>query len=169
MTTSQRDVVQDFLAALDDDRREGFLEFAEHTYSVYEIWLYAGILGYSGGFTALEKWVQQRFKKLDRKRLILQEICNLQNDIEFLREQVKMDLVKASDAATRIAQLSKELRGHIVEADKMTRATDRRGLILAGADRVIRELKTIFRGNDEMTAALGLACESVWAALEEDR
>jgi hypothetical protein len=169
MATTHRDAVQDFLAVLDDDRREGFLEFAEHTYSVYEIWLYAGILGYNGGFTALEKWVQQRFKKLDRKRLILEEICSLQNDINFLREQVKMDLVKASDAAARIAPLSKELRGHIVEAEKMTRATDRRGLILAGADRVIRELKTIFRGNDEMTAALGLACESVWAALEEDR
>lgn len=169
MAAPQRDVVQDFLAALDNDRREGFLEFAEHTYSAYEIWVYAGVLGYTGGFTALEKWVQQRFRKLDRRQLIIKEICHLQGDIDFLREQVKMDLIKASDAATRIAQLSKELRGHVVEVDKMTRATDRRGLILAGADRVIRELKTIFRGNDEMTEALGLACESVWAALEEDR
>lgn len=169
MKTTAGDPVQDFLAALDHDRRDSFLDFAEHTYSVYEIWLYAGILGYSGGFGALEAWVQQRFRKLDRRELILKEISNLEHDINFLREQVRMSLVEAKEAATRIAQLSKELRGHVVEVDKMTKATDRRGLILAGADRVIRELKTIFRGNDEMTAALGLACESVWAALEEDR
>jgi len=163
------DPVLDFIATLDDDRRDAFLECAEHVYSVYEIWLYAGVLGYQGGFAALERWVQQRFRKLDRRRLILDEIGKLKDDIGVLREQVRQSLVEANDAAPRIAQLSKELRGHVVEVEKMTRATDRRGLILAGADRVIRELKTIFKGNDDMMNALGLACESVWAAIEEDR
>ena len=49
--------IQDFLTALDNAHREGFMAYAENTYSVYEIWLYAGVLGYEGSFAALEKWI----------------------------------------------------------------------------------------------------------------
>ena len=51
----------------------------------------------------------------------------------------------------------------------MTRGTDRRGLVLAGADKVMRELKSIFKGNDDVVNALELAYESVWAALAEEK
>ena len=41
----------------------------------------------------------------------------------------------------------------------MTKNFDRRGLILSGADKVMRELRAIFKGNDDVTEALDLrAC-----------
>lgn len=157
-----------FLAALDNDRREGFLNYAEHTYSIYEIWLYATVLGYKDSFTALEKWVQANYRKLNRRELLLGEITKLEGDITYLREQAQLDLIKPDVAARNIAQLSKELRGHICEIERMNRTTDRRGLILAGADRAFRELKLIFKGNDEMTNALEIASESVWQLLSSE-
>lgn len=169
MAAIEEGPVQLFLAALDSDRRENFLNYVEHTYSVYEIWLYAGVLGYSDSFTALEKWVKANYRKLNRRELLLTEISNLEADIAFLREQVHLDLVKPADAATKIAHLSKELRGHLTEVERMTRSTDRRGLVLSGADAVMRQLRSIFRGNDEVTSALEAAFESVWAGMEGEK
>ena len=160
--------VATFLAALDDDRREGFLNYAENTYSIYEIWLYASVLGYSDSFTALEKWVNKHYRKLNKREILLAEACKLEADVDFLRQQVHADLVKPDAAASRIAHLSKELRGHLSEIDKMTRATDRKGLILAGADRALRELKIIFKDNEEIINALDLAGESVWQLIAGD-
>lgn len=158
-----------FLAALDDDRREGFLNYAENTYSIYEIWLYASVLGYTESFTALEKWVNKHYRKLNKRELLLAEACKLEADVDFLRGQVQADLVKPDAAASRIAHLSKELRGHLSEIDKMTRATDRKGLIMAGADAVMRQLRSIFKGNEEVVTALDSAFESVWAQLDSEK
>lgn len=154
-----------FLAALDNDRREAFLNYAEHTYSIYEIWLYASVLGYEGGFVELERWVQKHYRKLNRRELMLAEVCKLEADIDRLRQQVAADLIKPDMAATRIAHLSKELRGHIVEIDKMTKAIDRRGLILAGADSVIRSLRTVFKDNEDVLPVLEAAFDSAWTQL----
>ena len=168
MKTSGEDPVAIFLAALDDDRREGFLNYAENTYSIYEIWLYASVLGYDNSFTALERWVSKHYRKLNKRELLLAEACKLEADVDFLRQQVQADLVKPDAAASRIAHLSKELRGHLAEIDKMTRVTDRRGLIMAGADRALRELKIIFKDNEEIINALDLAGESVWQLIAGD-
>lgn len=157
-----------FLQALDGDRREAFLSYAEHTYSIYEIWLYASVLGYEGGFIDLEQWVQKRYRKLNRRELLLAEVCKLEADIDGLRQQVAADLIKPDVAATRIAHLSKELRGHIVEIEKMTRAIDRRGLILAGADSVMRCLRGIFKDNEDVLPALETAFDSAWSQLTGD-
>lgn len=161
-------VVGAFLQALDNDRREAFLNYAEHTYSIYEIWLYASVLGYEGGFIELERWVQKHYRKLNKRELMLAEVCKLEADIDFLRQQVAADLIKPDMAATRIAHLSKELRGHIVEIDKMTRAVDRRGLILAGADSVMRTVRGIFKNNEDVLPALEAAFESAWASLSAE-
>ena len=169
MVKTRDDLISAFLTALDNDRREAFLAYVENTYSVYEIWLYARVLGYEDGFNILEKWINNNYPKLNRREIMLAETVKLEADIDFLRQQVHADLVKPDAAATRIAHLSKELRGHIVEVEKMSKSTDRRGLILAGADKVMRELKSIFKGNEDVTKALELAYESVWAALIEER
>ena len=163
------DVIQSFLTALDHGYRESFLMYAENTYSIYEVWLYASVLGYEGSFKALEEWVQINYPKLNRRQLLLAEIVKLESDIDFLRQQVHADLVKPDAAATRIAHLSKELRGHVVEVDKITKGTDRRGLVLAGADKVMRELRSIFKENEDVTNALELAYESVWAMLVDEK
>ena len=169
MDKKKDDVVQSFLTALDHGYRESFLMYAENTYSVYEIWLYASVLGYEGGFNVLEDWIQTNYPKLNRRQLLLAEIVKLESDIDFLRQQVHADLVKPDAAATRIAHLSKELRGHVVEVDKITKGTDRRGLVLAGADKVMRELRSIFKENEDVTNALELAYESVWAMLIDEK
>ncbi|MBG46341.1 MAG: hypothetical protein CMB76_07480 [Euryarchaeota archaeon] len=169
MDKKKDDVVQSFLTALDHGYRESFLMYAENTYSVYEIWLYASVLGYEGGFNVLEQWIQTNYPKLNRRQLLLAEIVKLESDIDFLRQQVHADLVKPDAAATRIAHLSKELRGHVVEVDKITKGTDRRGLVLAGADKVMRELRSIFKENEDVTNALELAYESVWAMLIDEK
>ncbi len=169
MDKKKDDVVQSFLTALDHGYRESFLMYAENTYSVYEIWLYASVLGYEGGFNVLEEWIQTNYPKLNRRQLLLAEIVKLESDIDFLRQQVHADLVKPDAAATRIAHLSKELRGHVVEVDKITKGTDRRGLVLAGADKVMRELRSIFKENEDVTNALELAYESVWAMLIDEK
>ena len=145
------------------------MSYVEHTYSVFEIWLYASVLGYEGGFHALENWVNQHYPKLNRREILLAEIVKLESDIDFLRQQVHADLVKPDAAATRIAHLSKELRGHLVEVDNITKGTDRRGLVLAGADKVMRELRSIFKENEDVTNALELAYESVWAMLVDEK
>lgn len=162
MESTAEATVLRFLSTLDHDHREGFLGYAENTYSIYEIWLYANVLGYGGSFRDLEEWVQANYPKLNKRQLLLNETIKLEADIEILRQQVYADLIKPDIAASRIAHLSKELRGHLVEIDKMSKSLDRRGLILAGADRVLRELKMIFKGNDDMLNALEIAGESVW-------
>ena len=58
--------IQDFLTALDDAHREGFMAYAENTYSVYEIWLYAGVLGYEGSFCLLYTSPSPRDKRQSR-------------------------------------------------------------------------------------------------------
>ncbi len=77
-STTQIDLVQNFLNALDQDRRECFLTYVDKTYSVYEIWLYAGVLGYDGGFSALEKWILTKYPKLNSRELMLGEIVKLE-------------------------------------------------------------------------------------------
>ena len=41
-------------------------------------------------------------------------------------------------------------------------------LVSVAADRVLRELKAIFKGNEDLMNALDLASESVWAMLAEE-
>ena len=161
--------IQDFLAALDNTHREGFMAYAENTYSVYEVWLYAGVLGYEGSFPALEKWLRKTYPKLNRREIMLAEIVKLEGDIDFLRQQVQADLIKADAAATRIAHLSKELRGHVMDVDKLTKSLYRRGLVMAGADKLMRDLRTIFKSQEEVLPALELAFESIWAELCEEK
>ena len=161
--------IQTFLTALDHGDREAFISYVENTYSIYEIFLYAGILGYDGGFSVLEKWVLKHYPKLNRREILLAEIVKLEADIDFLRQQIQADIVKPDSAATRIAHLSKELRGHLVEVERMTKGADRRGLVMSGADKVMRELRSIFKGNDDVIKALDLAYESVWQLLVDER
>ena len=104
----------------------------------------------------------------NKLEILLTEIVKIEADIDLLRQEVQSGMMRPGDSATRISHLSKELRGHVVEADRIQVARDRRGLIMAGADKVMRELKSIFKGNEEMTNALELAYESVWSDIANE-
>ena len=73
------------------------------------------------------------------------EIESMQIDISKLRDAIDMGLVKQDMGTARIAMLQKELRGAIKQLADEKILMDKQGLILAGADRALREMLSIFR------------------------
>jgi len=158
-------VVDQWLDTLPASESEDFKEFADVTPSVIEIWVYAGILSYEGSFNDLARWVKMNFKKLNRREILNSEIAALHSDIQDLRMAITSGEIKGSDGAARLASLEKELRSHIETSDRMNRTTDKRGLVLAGADRVMRELASIFKDDPQFGEPIDNAMMAVWAKI----
>ena len=157
--------VDQWLDTLPAAESEDFREFAEVTPSVIEIWVYAGILKYPGTFNDMARWVKMKFKKLNRREILNSEIAALHSDIQDLRMAITSGEIKGSDGAARLASLEKELRSHIETSDRMNKTTDKRGLILAGADRVMRELTAIFKDDAHFAEPIDNAINAVWAKI----
>tara|TARA_B100002019_G_scaffold74272_1_gene64215 strand:+ start:5262 stop:5795 length:534 start_codon:yes stop_codon:yes gene_type:complete len=157
--------VDQWLDTLPAAESEDFREFAEITPSVIEIWVYAGILKYPGTFNDMARWVKMKFKKLNRREILNSEIAALHSDIQDLRMAITSGEIKGSDGAARLASLEKELRSHIETSDRMNKTTDKRGLILAGADRVMRELTAIFKDDPHFAEPIDNAMNAVWAKI----
>jgi len=158
-------VVDQWLDTLPAAESEEFREFAEITPSVIEIWVYSGILGYSGSFNDLARWVKMKFKKLNRREILNSEIAALHSDVQELRMAITSGEIKGSDGAARLASLEKELRSHIETSERMNKTTDKRGLILAGADRVMREMSAIFKDDPQFAEPIENAINAVWAKI----
>ena len=88
----------------------------------------------------------------------------MQEDIRKLREDVENGVVKRDAGVARVASMQKELRGHIDQVEKFTSTRDRKGLLMAGADRAIRELMFIFKDGNQIP--LEEATMSVWARMQ---
>jgi hypothetical protein len=106
-----------------------------------------------------------KFKKLNRREILNSEIAALHSDIQDLRMAITSGEIKGSDGAARLASLEKELRSHIETSDRMNKTTDKRGLILAGADRVMRELTAIFKDDAHFAEPIDNAINAVWAKI----
>ena len=158
-------VVDQWLDKLPASEAEDFREFAEVTPSVIEIWVYAGIIGYTGSFNDLSRWIKMKFKKLNRREILNSEIAALHSDIQELRMAITSGEVKGDNGCARLAALEKELRSHIETSERMNKSTDKRGLILAGADRVMRELTSIFKDDPQFGEPIENAMNAVWAKL----
>lgn len=158
-------VVDNWLDTLPAADSEDFREFAEITPSVIEIWVYAGILGFDGRFNDMARWVKMKFKKLNRREILNSEIAALHSDVQDLRMAITAGEIKGSDGAARLASLEKELRSHIETSERLNKTTDKRGLILAGADRVMRELTAIFKDDPQFAEPIDNAMNSVWAKI----
>ena len=156
--------VDQWLDTLPAADSEDFREFAEVTPSIIEIWVYAGILHYPGTFNDLARWVKMKFKKLNRREILNSEIAALHSDVQELRMAITSGEVKADNGCQRLAALEKELR-HIETSDKMNRTTDKRGLILAGADRVMREMTAIFKDDPQFAEPIENAMNGVWSKI----
>ncbi len=89
----------------------------------------------------------------------------MQEDIRKLRQAVEEEIVKRDAGVARIASMQKELRGAIAQVEEFTNAKDRKGLIMAGADRAIRELMFIFK-DDPIGTRLEEASLSVWSRMQ---
>jgi len=158
-------VVDQWLDTIPASDSEDFREFAEATPSIIEIWVYAGIVGYTGTFNDLSRWVKMKFKKLDRRGILNSEISALHSDIQELRMAITSGEIKGSDGAARLAALEKELRSHIECSERINKSTDKRGLILAGADRVMREMSAIFKDDPQFAEPIENAINAVFVKI----
>ena len=150
---------------LDSSTQESFCSFSSDNYSVIEIYLYSRFLGYRGSITACDLWIKNNHPKPDHRKKLLYEIDAMQEDIRKLRADVETGLVKRDAGVARIASMQKEVRGHIDLVEKFTNSKDRKGLLMAGADRAIRELMFIFK-DDPIEIPLEEATMSVWARMQ---
>ena len=157
--------VDEWLDTLPASESEEFKEFAEVTPSVIEIWVYAGVIGYPGTFNDLARWVKMKFKKLNRRGILNSEISALHSDIQELRMAITSGEIKGSDGAARLAALEKELRSHIECSERINKSTDKRGLILAGADRVMREMSAIFKDDPQFAEPIENAINAVFVKI----
>ena len=155
--------VDQWLDTIPAAESEEFREFAEVTPSIIEIWVYAGILKYPGSFNDLARWVKMKYKKLNRREILNSEIAALHSDVGELRMAISSGEIKGSDGAARLASLEKELRSHIEVSERLNKSTDKRGLILAGADRVMRELTAIFKDDPQFSEPIENAMQAVWS------
>ena len=157
--------IDQWLDTISAAESEDFREFAEVTPSIIEIWVYAGIVGYPGSFLDLSRWVKMKYKKLNRREILNSEIAALHSDIQELRMAITSGEIKGDNGCARLAALEKELRSHIETSDKMNKATDKRGLVLAGADRVMREITAIFKDDPQFSEPIENAINAVWAKI----
>jgi|TARA_B100000035_G_scaffold86817_1_gene72904 hypothetical protein len=157
--------VDQWLDTLPAAESEEFKEFAEVTPSIIEIWVYAGILQYPGTFNDMARWVKMKYKKLNRREILNSEIAALHSDVQELRMAITSGEIKGSDGAARLASLEKELRSHIETSERMNRTSDKRGMILAGADRVMREITAIFKDDPQFAEPIENAMNAVWSKI----
>ena len=89
----------------------------------------------------------------------------MEEDVRKLREEVELGTVKRDVGVARNAQMQKEIRGSIAQIEEFTTAKDRKGLLMAGADRACRELMFIFK-DDPIEIPLEEATMAVWARMQ---
>jgi hypothetical protein len=159
------EVFDQWVDNLDSSVQESFCSFAKDNNSIIECFLYSRFLGYTGSIVACDLWVNKHYKKPDHRKTLLYEIEEMQEDIRKLREAVEQGTVKRDAGVARVASMQKELRGAIQQIEQFTSTRDRKGLLMAGADRSIRELMFIFK-DDPIEGPLQEASMSVWARMQ---
>ena len=127
--------------------------------------MYAKFLGYNSSIVAVDLWLKEHFSKPDHLKVLLNEIEEMQEDIRKLRMDIENYAVKRDVGVARIAAMHKELRGTISQVDSFISSRDRKGLLMAGADRALRELASIFK-DDPIEGPLQEASMSVWARMQ---
>ena len=156
-----------WVSSLTDKDRESFLAFCKQTASPIQIYLYSRFLGFKGTIVECDEWSKKKFKKRNFNILLEQEIDNMQEDIAKLRQAIDMGMVKQDMGTARIAMLQKELRGSIKQIGDEKILMDKQGLILAGADRALREMLSIFR-DDPIEGPLTEASMGVWTKILQE-
>ena len=157
----------EWLQGLTDKDRESFLTFCKRTSSPIQMYLYSRFLGFTGSIVECDEWSKKEYKKRDFNGLLEMEIDSMQQDIAKLREAIDMGMVKQDMGTSRIAMMQKELRGAIKQLNDEKILLDKQGLILAGADRALREMLSIFR-DDPIEGPLQEASMGVWTKILQE-
>jgi hypothetical protein len=156
--------MKEWIQGLTNKDRESFLAFCKRSASPIQMYLYARFLGFKGSITDCDEWSQKEYKKKNFNQILEGEIEFMQEDIAKLREAIDMGIVKQDMGSARIAMLQKELRGAIKQLADDKILMDKQGLVLAGADRALREMLSIFR-DDPIEGPLEEASMGVWTKL----
>lgn len=169
-TIGDSTTVASWLASLDASNKDAFIHYAKNTTSDIEAYLYARFLrpGYTGSIADLTAWIQEKFPKEDLRKVLLREIDDLQIDIRNVRDMVQNQMLDPASAATKISAVQKELRSHIQAVRAISDGLDRRGLLLAGADRTIRELINTLDGQPGLQQLVDEAAVLVWTTIENE-
>ena len=154
----------EWLDTLTNKEREAYLTFCKQTNSCIQMYLYASFLGYKGTIVDCNVWANKEFKKKNFNSILEMEIDSMQQDISKLRDGIDLGVVKQDMGAARIAMLQKELRGAIKQINDEKYLSDKQGLILAGADRALREILLIFK-DDPIEQPLQEASMGVWTKI----
>lgn len=154
----------DWIQSLTEKDRESFLAFCKKISSPIQMYLYARFLGFTGSIVDCDEWAKKEYKKRNFNAILEMEIDSMQQDIAKLRDAIDLGMVKQDMGTSRIAMLQKELRGSIKQLNDEKHLTDKQGLILAGADRALREMLLIFR-DDPIEGPLQEATMGVWTKI----
>ena len=157
----------EWLSILTSKDKETYLTFCKQINSPIQMYLYARFLGYKGSIVDCNEWSKQEFKKRNFNQVLEMEIDLMQQDISKLRDGIDLGVVKQDMGAARIAMLQKELRGAIKQLNDEKHLLDKQGLILAGADRALREMLSIFR-DDPIEGPLQEASMGVWTKILQE-
>ena len=144
-----------------------FLNFVKKHQVQYKYIYFPVFLGFQGTVVECNEWSTKEFKKRNFNIVLETEIDNMQIDINKLRDAIDMGIVKQDMGAARIAMLQKELRGAIKQIEDKKILQDKQGLILAGADRALREMLSIFR-DDPIEGPLQEASMGVWTKILQE-
>jgi hypothetical protein len=157
----------DWLRSLTEKDRESFLSFCKQISSPIQMYLYSRFLGFTGSIVECSEWSAKEFKKRNFNAIMEMEIDSMQQDIAKLRDAIDLGMIKQDMGASRIAMLQKELRGTIKQLNDEKHLTDKQGLILAGADRALREMLLVFR-DDPIEGPLQEASMAVWTKILQE-
>jgi hypothetical protein len=162
--------VAGWLDSLDKSQKDSFVFYAKNATSDIEAYLYARFLnpGYRGSISDLTAWIQEKYPKEDLRKILLMEIDSLQTDIQNVRNMTVTGMLDHATAATKVSALQKELRSHIQAVRSISDGLDRRGLLLAGADRCLRELMQTFDGQPGIQSLLEDSSLLVWSTMERE-
>ena len=157
----------EWLNTLTSKDKESYLAFCKQISYPIQMYLYARFLGYKGSIVDCSEWSKEQFKKRNFNQVLEMEIDLMQQDISKLRDGIDLGVVKQDMGAARIAMLQKELRGAIKQLNDEKYLLDKQGLILAGADRALREMLSIFR-DDPIEGPLQEASMGVWTKILQE-
>lgn len=162
--------VGSWLNSLEKSDRDAFVYYAKNATSDIESYLYGRFLKppYTGSIADLTAWTQEKYPKEDLRKILLIEIDELRTDITNVRNMTTQGMLDFATAATKISALQKELRSHIQAVRAISDGLDRRGLLLAGADRCLRELSNTFQDQPTILALLEDSGLIVWSTLERE-
>jgi hypothetical protein len=156
-----------WIQSLTEKDRESFLAFCKKISSPIQMYLYSRFLGFTGSIVECDDWSKEKFNKRNFNEIMEMEIDSMQQDISKLRDAIDLGMIKQDMGASRIAMLQKELRGTIKQLNDEKHLTDKQGLILAGADRALREMLLIFR-DDPIEGPLEEASMAVWTKILQE-